>query len=1221
MSYLLYTICCFFLYAASVYGQNGYSPQIAFKHLTIDNVLPQNTVLSIAQDKNGFMWFATQDGLCRYDGYSVKLFRHDRQDPHSLRNNFVTALIVDKGGTLWVGTAGGGVSAYNRFNNHFTAFIHDPKNPHSLSDNRVQTLYEDRSGMIWIGTEQGGLNLFDSRTGAVRVFVHNPSDAQSLPANRVYSLTQDTDGTVWIATLGGGLCYLNPVDSTFIRVRFDASDRSFSRGTIKSPLQTAARLLPESNNVSALYADKEGFVWVGMRGAGVVRVDARTGWWERVVYDPSPQRYINSNDVYSLCEDWVGRVWIGSEGGGVSLYERSTGKITTYRHEPLNPPSLSDNVVRGLFCDNAGTMWVGTATGGVNKYAANAHRFAVYRHEPLNPRSLAADVVRAFCEDGEGNIWVGAVDGGLDRFVRSEGAFEHHRYTPRNDTALGNEDVWALVAAKDGTLWVGTQNGLFAYRPARAGRSALRKEYRHNPRNPQSLSSNIIRALCIDHEGVLWVGTNLGGLCRFDKTTESFTTYRFPPSDTITIARKDEVLSDHIRDIAEASDGTLWIGTANLGVLAFDKQRGSVKTAYRHNETVVQAKNGIGSGLSNNTVRYIHEDKRGNIWVGTFDGLNCISPETGEIRIFSEENGLPNEVVYGILEDKKGCFWLTTNKGLVRFHPEKRTFKTYTKQDGLQSNEFNGHAVLHGRDGWFYVGGIGGFNTFHPDSIRDNGRIPPVRITDCKVFGKSLLTDTAITEITTLTLPYSQSNCTFEFVALNYIGTEKNQYRYILEGFDTEWMNAGTRRDAIYTNLDPGEYTFRVQGSNNDGVWNMQGTSLRLIITPPWWGTWYFRLGAAMLIIGLGYVTFQARVYTLRQTAQYLEEQVRTRTQVLTETNERLAVANEEVQRQVLQQYEQAQELQKAYFQLDEANEILITRNHELMLLNKEKNDLLGIVSHDLRNPLVSTLLAIKLLHKRFSVISDEEKFAYLEKIQGASEQMIDFITKLLDVNALETGKMPVHLVACHLGHAAEAVIENYQARASAKNITIHYFAISQPMVLADAILLPQVLDNLISNAVKYSPPGRQIFVYISLHNREQASVESIQPSENFAMNQTMNHTSEDYSTRSLASSTIADSQERNVIRLEVQDEGQGFSEAEKSKLFEKFTRLSARPTGGEHSSGLGLSIVKKMVDAMNGRIWCESEHGKGAKFIVEFAHAPESHKTRFPEVVMTAER
>ena len=1183
-----------FLSTASVLGQEAFFSQIAFKHLTIDNVLPQNSVFAIEQDKHGFIWFATQDGLCRYDGYSVKLFRHDRAKPYSLRNNFTTSLLVDKSGTLWVGTAGGGLGKYNHLNYHFTAYIHEPNNPQSLSDNRIQTLYQDHAGMLWVGTERGGVNLFNPQTGTARAFLHNPTDEKSLPANRVYAITQDASKRLWIATLGGGLCYFDTTDSSFVRVLFGGVESKAAQGSLKPRKGASLPFAIENTNISALYADKEGFLWVGTRGAGVLRVEGRTNTWKRMLYDGSASRNVGSNDVASICEDSIGRLWIGFEGGGVSLYDKASAVTTNYRHEPLNPPSLSDNIVHGIFCDNVGTMWVGTATGGVNKYAANAHRFAVYQHEPMNPRSLASNVVRTFCEDKQGNIWVGAVDGGLNQFLRKEGAFLHHEYAPTNDTVLGREDVWALAAAADGTIWVGTQNGLFAYHPSKG----TRKVYRHNPQNPRSLSSNTIRALRFDRDGMLWVGTTLGGICRFDAASETFIPYQFVFADSVS-KMLDAGVSDHIRSILHGSDGTLWIGTVNLGVLAFDKERGTVKAAYQHNEA---APKGMG-GLSNNTVRYLHEDKRGNIWVGTLDGLNCISPQNGTIRIVTEEDGLPNEVIYGILEDNSGYLWLTTNKGLVRFHPENRTFKTYTKQDGLQSNEFNGGAVLRGSDGWFYAGGISGFNTFHPDSIRDNGRIPPVMITDCKIFGQSLALDTAITERSTITLPYTHNNCTFEFVALNYVGAEKNQYRYILENFDTEWVDAGMRREAIYTNLEPGEYLFRVQGSNNDGIWNMEGAAMRLVITPPWWGTWYFRIGLALAIISVGYFTYQARVLALRQTARRLEEQVQTRTQVLTETNQRLAAANEEIQRQMHQQHEQAQELQKAYLQIDEANEILISRNYELLLLNKEKNDLLGIVSHDLRNPLVSTLLAIKLLQKRFPNLSDEEKFIYLEKIQGASEQMIDFITKLLDVNALETGKMPVSLVRCNVSIVAEAVIDNYQSRASAKSITLHYDAPPQLMVLADAVLLPQVLDNLVSNAVKYSPHGKNVFVRINSHS----SLGIGREEDHLSLG--IGHWSGD------GNSANAPMTNDQFLRIEVQDEGPGLSEDDKEKLFAKFSRLSARPTGGEHSTGLGLSIVKKMVEAMSGHIWCESELGRGAIFIVELPMAAVTNLASAPSL------
>ena len=402
---------------------------------------------------------------------------------------------------------------------------------------------------------------------------------------------------------------------------------------------------------------------------------------------------------------------------------------------------------------------------------------------------------------------------------------------------------------------------------------------------------------------------------------------------------------------------------------------------------------------------------------------------------------------------------------------------------------------------------------------------------------------------------------------MNFVGAKKNRYRYKLEGFDKDWVEAGARREAIYTNVEPGEYRFRVQASFVSGVWSDGEATLRLVITPPWWGTWYFRAFALLALFAFGYAVAQARFYSLRKTAKLLEERVRRRTQALSDTNAQLAEANEEVQRQMLQQYEQARELQEAYQKLEAAKDALVMRNRELTELNKEKNDLLGIVSHDLRNPLVSALLAIKLLHKRFNALSDEQKFSYLEHIQSANEQMIDFLNKLLSVNALETGKIAVELQACDAVAACRSVVEAYRLRAEAKGLSfVMESSEPQAFALADQTLLPQAIDNLISNAVKYSPRDKKIYARVRRYAEKSGG----------AFNAT--------------------------IRIEIEDEGPGFSEEDRAQLFNKFTRLSARPTGGEHSAGLGLSIVKKMVDAMGGRVWCvDSVPQAGALFVMEF--------------------
>ncbi|MCS6807854.1 MAG: ATP-binding protein, partial [Candidatus Kapabacteria bacterium] len=1115
------------------------SAQMVFQHVAIEHGLPQNSVFAITQDHHGFLWFGTQDGLCRYDGYSVRVFRHNHKAPYSLRSNYIRSLLFDhKQHCLWVGTFGGGLNRYDYYTNRFTAFVHDTRHPHSIADNNILALYQDCVGKIWVGTEQGGLSLFDPATGTARNFVHTAQDTRSLPANRVSAITADVRNTLWIATLGGGLCFFKPHDSSFVRMYFDAPYEFAPRGILREWFYTTNdkefaqafphAAMPENSYITALYADPEGILWVGTRGGGLLRVDVQQRQWERVLYTAAEVMIWNkrltpaaSNDVFSVCPDNKGNIWVGFDGRGVSVYHHYGGMTVSCVHDPYNPTSISDNMIRALYCDNAGTMWIGTSIGGVNQYAAGAQRFTTYRHEPLNPQSLSSDVVRAFAEDKDGTVWIGVIDGGLNRFIRSKGIFERHNYVPPGDTALGAEDVWALAAAKDGTLWIGTQNGLFAYHP----RTRKRRVYRHRPQDSHSLSSNVIRCLHIDRDGTLWVGTNFGGLCRLNAESQTFRRLCFSVHNDSVVVGSD-MPSDAIRAILHASDGTLWIGTVNLGVIVLDKQHNRIRAVYRHDENIPEY------GLSNNTVRCFHEDTHGNIWVGTLDGLNCINPRTGVIQRFTESDGLPNDVIYGILEDAAGFLWLTTNKGLVRFHVSTMACTLYTRQDGLQHNEFNGNAVLHGSDGGLYVGGIGGYSMFYPDGIRDNQYIPPVVITNCAVFGKNIEFDTAISERTMIELPYMYSSFTLEFVALNFVGSSKNRYRYIMEGFDKQWVEAGTRREAVYTNVEPGEYIFRVQASNNDGVWNTRGAVLHIRVIPPWWGTWYFRLSIGLAVILGTLATYQARVYALRQSTRRLEQLVQMRTQSLQETNHKLEQAHEEIQRQMIAQQEQALELQRAYKQLDGINEMLVARNHELTHLNNEKNELLAIVSHDLRNPLVATLLAVKLLRQRFSELSQTEVFEYLAKIQSASEQMLDFIGKLLDINALEMGKVRVDIVPCNLDAITRTVLDAYQARVATKRITLHYQQNGvQPIVYADTVLLPQVLDNLLSNAVKYSPLGSDIIVRIC-------------------------------------------KAESGALRWEVQDQGPGIAEQDKYKLFQKFVRLSARPTGGEHSTGLGLSIV-----------------------------------------------
>lgn len=1106
-------LCVDMLFASSPADIPSAKP--IFFRLGIEQGLPQNSVEAIVQDKQGFMWFGTQDGVCRYDGYSFLTFRPKKNDSTALQNAAVSALLVDKHGTLWVGTEGGGLARYNAPKQTFTSFRHDAKNPRSISDDVIESLYEDTDGTIWIGTEHGGLNRFDSKSGVFTAFKHDPANPRSIGANRVYNMLRDKQGTLWVSTYGGGLNRLNAADGSFTRFRYDSTHQNSL----------------SNDFLYGIAHDDDGNIWAATYGGGLNRFTPANGKWKRFLHDPANPASLNHNGLRALAFDRTGRLWVSTDGGGVCVFDHTTERFERYRHNPNDASTLSGNFARALFCDASGIMWVGTNVAGLSYTAPSANKFALFRNEAGNARTLSDNVVRYIHEALDGTIWLGTGNGGLNAFNSTTGEFQTWRRDSLNRRTLSNDAVWTIADAPNGLLWVGTHNGLNLFNP-RTGESEV---FVNKPNDSTTLTTNLVRALQPARDGSLWVGLiQSGGLCRFDPATKRFIRYLNDPKNPRSLG------SNYVRALAETRDGRIWVGTWSGGLCRFDAERGDF--------TVFKTDMENPHGLRSNVIRVLYEDRSGTLWAGTPDGLHKLDDsEKGVFTVFTESDGLPNNVIYSIQEDAAGNLWLGTNKGLCRFNPRTKECRAYTTADGLQSNEFNGLASCRTRDGRMYFGGVAGFNGFVPENVRDNASIPAVVLTELSIFNTHIRLDTAIELAHSITVRHDD-NFTIGFAALDFTRPVGNSFAYMLEGLDNRWTEAGTKHEATYTSLPPGEYVFRVRGANSDGVWNTKGCRLRIIVLPPWWMTWYVRTACVVALCAAVFGIYHWRVAYLHTRAGELQQKVEEQTHELRD-------ANAEISRQLDILSEQAAQIEISHASLQEANGHLEARNRDLAVLNTEKNEFLGIVSHDLKNPIGAIRGLAELIESDYAESDQVPQIA--AQIVKTSNRMLDLVRNLLDINRLETGGMEMNFCDIDIAPMVEGCVMQYQDAATPKNITIEYSnEATNSTVFADEQAVMQVLDNIVSNAVKYSPHGKNIFVRVKTSDE--------------------------------------------AVRVEVQDEGEGISPEDMMKLFGKFARLSARPTGGEHSTGLGLSIVKKMVEAMNGKVWCESEWGKGATFIVE---------------------
>ncbi|BAP57979.1 response regulator receiver domain-containing protein [Thioploca ingrica] len=824
----------------------AYPPALKFEHLSLEDGLSQSTVYAILQDNKGFMWFGTQDGLNRYDGYQFTIYRHNPTDSNSLSHNEIFTLYEDRQNNLWIGT-GGGLNRFDRQQERFIHYFHDPHNPNSLSHNTVWSIYEDRQGRLWIGTNGGGLDQFDIQHNRFIHYQHNPKDPQSLSHNRVWPIYQDKRGTLWVGTDGGGLNRFDPQTNKFMYYLLD--------------MQNPDCL---NNYVTSIYEDQSGMLWIGTVG-GLHQFDRDHEQFIPYYHDPQQPNSLSHDAVWAIREDKQDNLWIATDGGGLNWLDRQHKKFFHYQNDPQNSASLSSDAVLSLYQDKAGTWWFGTGGGGVNFFNDERKKFTHYFHDPNNPNRLNNNHVLSLYEDRQRILWVGTRGGGLNRFDQPRDKVTHYLHDPNNLNSLSHNDVWSILEDSQGMLWVGTYGG---------GLNQFNREqnqfvaYLHDHQNPQSLVNNYVLSLYEDSTKTLWIGTR-EGLDQLDREHHQFIHYHHDPNDNTSLTHNT------ILSIYEDRTQTLWVGTQQ-GLNRFDRQRQRF-TRYQFNQQDP-------TSLSHNQVSAIHEDNYGNLWVGTFGGgLNQLNRTTGTFTHYREADGLANDVIYGILSDAKGYLWISTNKGLSKFDPPAKRFRNYDTLDGLQSLEFNSAYFKNSR-GELFFGGINGFNVFNPQQVNDNSYIPPIVITDFEIFnqpvtiGKDSPLTQSITETKKITLTYKQTFFSFEFAALNFLQPSKNEYVYKLEGFDKDWNSVGNRRHAYYTNVPHGTYTFRVKGSNNDKIWNETGTFIELTILPPPWKTWwaYSLYILTTLMVIARYIHIQQQKLFAKQQELELEKKIAT---------------------------------------------------------------------------------------------------------------------------------------------------------------------------------------------------------------------------------------------------------------------------------------------------------------------------------------------------------
>ncbi|WP_342085499.1 hybrid sensor histidine kinase/response regulator transcription factor [Dyadobacter sp. OTU695] len=807
-----------------------------FTAVTSMDGLSSNTVTAILKDRHGLLWFATDDGLNKFDGTGFTVYRHEKKDSSSLKSNDVSAIFEDRAGRIWVGTIIGGLHLYDRRKDSFVRV----KTFHSIN-----SICEDSQGKIWSGTTQG-LMIIDPLTLAIKTFTSIPGTPAQVAGKHVHRVFRDRHQQMWVGT-SDGLFRFQDKQNRFVPIDYRGSE-SYPEG---------------SEFVTAITEDSSGSMWIGTQH-GLFVLSAAGKQIRHFRYQPGNSHSISNNMIFAIAAQSRDEVWVGTDGG-LNIIDTRSGRITRHAPDPRMPFSITNKSIRSLLNDPAGIIWMGTYKGGVNKYDRNLTLFGLKRCDPYDPYGLSAPFVTSFAEYPDGRIFVGTDDGGVNLYDRKTNLIRRYAIHPKNKAASSGLAVLSLRLAAPDALWIGTfQDGLFRLNPV-TGR------YEQFTQGPEagSLGNNNIFALTLDKNGKLWIGTNGGGVNVFHPETGRFERLFHP---NVSLLNRAIPLNAYIRDIVEDRHGKMWIASHGTGIAVFDPEKRVSVLLDR--ET---------AALPSNNVLSLLEDSRGSIWAGTSgEGLALFDPKTRKFTTFGVNEGLSSGMINKVLEDAQGRIWVSTNEGISFFDLHKKKFTNYTTHNGLQNNTFAMGAGLRTSDNVLFFGGIAGFNYIDTRSLKRNQGQTPVMLRDLKIGNRAItsadagMIDADISVAQSIRLDYKQ-NFSIGYGALNYTNPEQTTYRYRLVGLQNEWQQAGQATTASYTNLSPGDYRFEVQASSDGSDWTSPPAAVAVTVKPPFYLTIYAYIFYVLAPIAAVYLMRRRGIRRLHR--KFREEQARRETE------------------------------------------------------------------------------------------------------------------------------------------------------------------------------------------------------------------------------------------------------------------------------------------------------------------------------------------------------
>ncbi len=939
---------------------------------------------AIYQDHQGFMWFAGSNGLARYDGAEFEIFQHDPKNPKSISANFTWDVLEDED-NLWVATHQG-LNQFDRATQTFTRYLNDPAVATSLVHNDISRLCVDSRNRLWVGTRAG----LDEFVPSTRSFIHHKLPTpQSIENTKgiITALYEDNKKRFWVGVQGGGL---------YVRAEQQTEFTAYAAPVaLQFDLATAT--------VRDVKQDREGFLWLATDN-GLVKIDEtrKTAVWYQ--HEENNPHSLGDNRLWKLMLDKDQNLWISSDHGGVAVYIRSADRFDRYEHDPYNPDSVNSNQVRQIYQDRLGDYWVGLFPVGVDYINAEVANFTIFRHQPDQPNGLPNDALLSMYPASGNSVWIGS-EAGLTLFDSVKKEFKNFAHEPNNPKSLSANAVISMTKDKFGDYWFGTwSGGLNRFNE----KDKTFERFLPQADNPNSISSSYIWGLMGDKEGNLWIGTEAGGLDKYSINTGKFTHYVPNESDP-------KALSGHyIRAIVQDSDGDIWVGTLN-GLNKFNPQDESF-TRYQHDDSKPDS-------LPHNSVGFIFEDSRRNLWVATENGAAIFDKKSATFTHYSVAQGLAHQSVTAIAEDAQGDIWFTTLNGLSRFNLKTQKFRNFSKANGLAGNIMSKPVIYAAPGGVLLVGSTQGLALFNPANLLENTLVPPVFLTGFKIFNKTVPVS-ADSEVLTrhihganrIHLNYHQTMFSLDFSALNFRNSSDNQYKFKMEGFDQDWIDAGKLRSATYTNLNPGEYRFLVMGSNNNGVWNQLGASVDIQVSPPPWRTLYAYCFYVLVVLGIIYIFVRSQ---------------------------RLKV-----------QFEQEKVLQ-------------------LQTINKLKDEFLANTSHELRTPLNGIIGIAEALVDDNAEELGPRVLSQLQMIAQSGRRLSNLVNDILDFSRMRHKGFDLRLRSINVVNLANSVVSMTLPLARKKNLQVFCeLNESLPRVAADEERLEQILYNLIGNAIKFTLQG-----------------------------------------------------------------------------------------------------------------------------------------------------